>query len=80
MSTTPTTALLETTAATLETTLAAAETTAATEPPPTEPGEPDLPQTGQLNWPIPLMAVAGLGFFVVGWTLCFGKKREHNEK
>ena len=51
-----------------------------TEPPPTEPGDPDLPQTGQLNWPIPLMVVAGLGFFVVGWTLCFGKKREHNEK
>lgn len=51
-----------------------------TTPSPTEPEDPKLPQTGQLNWPIPLMVVAGLTFFVVGWVLCFGKKREHNEK
>ncbi len=51
-----------------------------TEPPPTEPADPKLPQTGQMNWPIPLLVVAGLVFFVVGWALCFGKKREHNEK
>jgi hypothetical protein len=51
-----------------------------TDPPPTEPGDPKLPQTGQLNWPIPLMVAAGLGFFVVGWVLCFGKKREQHEK
>lgn len=51
-----------------------------TDPPPTEPEDPKLPQTGQMNWPIPLMVVAGLVFFVVGWALCFGKKREHNEK
>lgn len=51
-----------------------------TEPPPTEPDDPKLPQTGQLNWPIPLMVVAGLGFFAVGWALCFGKKREQYEK
>lgn len=50
-----------------------------TEPEPTDP-PPGLPQTGQLNWPIPLTVVAGLGFFAVGWALCFGKKREHNEK
>lgn len=50
-----------------------------TEPEPTDP-PPGLPQTGQLNWPIPLMVVAGLGFFAVGWALCFGKKREQYEK
>ena len=50
------------------------------DPPPTKPENPKLPQTGQLNWPIPLMVVAGLAFSVVGWALCFGKKREHNEK
>ena len=51
-----------------------------TAPPPTEPDDPKLPQTGQLNWPVPLMVVAGLAFFAAGWVLCFGKKREHNEK
>ncbi len=45
---------------------------------PTEPSEPgDLPQTGQLNWPVPLMAVGGLAFFVLGWVLLSGAKRRH---
>lgn len=47
-----------------------------TEPPPTEPDDPKLPQTGQLNWPIPLMVVAGLALFAVGWMLCFRKKNK----
>lgn len=47
-----------------------------TDPPPTEPEDPKLPQTGQLNWPIPLMVVAGLALFVIGWGLRFGKKNE----
>ena len=51
-----------------------------TDPPPTVPEDPNLPQTGQLNWPIPLMAVVGFGLFVVGWILMFGKKREKYEK
>ena len=43
---------------------------------PTEPeNPPDIPQTGQLNWPIPLMAVLGLAVFVLGWGLYFGEKR-----
>lgn len=33
-----------------------------------------LPQTGQLNWPIPALAVLGLMVFSFGWTLRFGKK------
>lgn len=51
-----------------------------TEPPPTKPDDPQLPQTGQLNWPIPLMVVSGLLLFIAGWALRFGKKRESHEK
>lgn len=54
------------------------ETTEPTEPEPTQPEDTDLPQTGQLNWPIPVMATAGLALFALGWFLCFGK-REHHE-
>ena len=50
-----------------------------TDPLPTKPSGSKLPQTGQLNWPIPLMVVSGLVLFVVGWLLCFGKKREQHE-
>ncbi|MCD8017514.1 MAG: hypothetical protein LUE97_06945 [Oscillospiraceae bacterium] len=37
-------------------------------------GEPDIPQTGQLNWPVPLLAVCGLLLFALGWVLKCGKK------
>ncbi|MBQ8835450.1 MAG: hypothetical protein IJ001_11100 [Oscillospiraceae bacterium] len=47
--------------------------------PPTTPSEPGLPQTGQLNWPIPFLFVFGMALFAMGWYLCFGKK-EHYEK
>lgn len=42
---------------------------------PTTPTTPSgkLPQTGQLNWPIPLLAVSGLLLFVLGWVLRFRK-------
>ena len=40
-----------------------------TEPKPTRPPEPSLPQTGQTNWPIPLMAAAGLLLFAAGWSM-----------
>ena len=43
-------------------------------PPPTPPPPPELPPTGQLNWPIPVMAVSGMVLFVWGWILCLGKK------
>lgn len=48
-------------------------------PTPTPTPEPTLPQTGQLNWPIPLLAVSGLTVFVIGWILRFGKKKEKDE-
>ena len=51
-----------------------------TEPPetePTVPPEPSLPQTGQMNWPVPVMAVGGLAFIVLGGFLCFRKKESN---
>lgn len=42
-------------------------------------GSKKLPQTGQLNWPVPLMAVLGLGLFATGWMLRFGKKDSSEE-
>jgi len=51
-----------------------------TEAPSTAPTDPKLPQTGQLNWPIPLMVVVGLAFFAAGWILCFGKRKECHEE
>lgn len=57
------------------------ERTPETEPSaPTTPSEPKLPQTGQLNWPVPLLAVLGLGLLSIGWLLCFGKKKDGYEK
>lgn len=43
---------------------------------PPEPSEPNLPQTGQLNWPVPVLVLLGLGLFSAGWLLRFGKKRD----
>lgn len=43
--------------------------------PPNQPTESTLPQTGQLNWPIPILAVLGLLMFAVGWFLWSGKRR-----
>lgn len=47
---------------------------------PSQPAGPTLPQTGQLNWPIPMLAVSGLLMFSIGWLLRFGKKRGSYEK
>lgn len=39
-----------------------------------------LLQTGQLNWPIPILAIAGLLLFAFGWTMTFfGRKNGENE-
>lgn len=35
-----------------------------------------LPQTGQLTWPIPWMALTGMLLFFLGWWLCFGKRKD----
>lgn len=48
-------------------------------PPPTNPGG-KLPQTGQLNWPIPVLVAGGLGLFIIGWWMRFGGKKDSYEK
>ncbi len=46
-----------------------------TKPPEGETEEDKLVQTGQLNWPVPVCAIAGLLIFSIGWAvLNFGRK------
>ena len=49
--------------------------TSPTQPTPTTP-KPTLPQTGQTNWPIPVLAAAGLVLIVLGWLLRCGERRD----
>lgn len=39
-----------------------------------------LPQTGQLNWPIPILLVSGTALILIGMILCFGQGKANNEK
>lgn len=43
---------------------------------PTKPPASSLPQTGQTNWPIPVLAVVGMLLFAAGWLLCFGRRKD----
>ena len=48
------------------------EPTESTVPPTTtepEPTDPKLPQTGQNNWPVPVLAVSGILIFMLGWYM-----------
>ncbi len=47
--------------------------------PPTETTKPSggLPQTGQLNWPVPTLAALGMMLIAIGWVLR-NKKQEEN--
>ena len=50
------------------------------EPQPDEPPTPpDIPDTGQLKWPIPVLAIAGVVLFALGWALCFRRKSKKDE-
>lgn len=40
-------------------------------------GPPDIPQTGQVKWPVPVMAALGVIIFAIGLVLCF--KRSNRE-
>ena len=51
-----------------------------TEPSTTAPEDDYLPETGQLNWPIPMMALSGAVLFITGVILCVGRKRTGNEE
>ena len=53
------------------------EPPATTEPP--APSEPKLPQTGQTNWPVPVMAVVGMLLVTAGACLCVSGKKKRNE-
>ena len=48
--------------------------------PPEKPDEPDLPQTGILWWPVPVMAGLGIVFFGAGWLRRFGRRDTRDEK
>lgn len=43
------------------------------------PGAPDIPQTGQLRWPVPVMAALGLAFFAAGGMLWRPGRRDDDE-
>lgn len=47
---------------------------------PEEDKDDQLPQTGQLNWPVPVLAACGLAVFAFGWYLRFGRKKETYEE
>lgn len=43
-------------------------------PKPSDPN-PNLPQTGQMNWPVPVLAISGVCLFTAGWLLRFKKSK-----
>lgn len=45
-----------------------------------KPTEPKLPQTGQLNLPVPILAASGICMFVLGLIIRFSGRKEKNEK
>lgn len=56
---------------------------------PDDPGSPEssqesqetkLPQTGQTKWPIPILMLAGMGFFFAGFTLEYGGAWDDEEE
>ncbi len=47
-----------------------------TEPPSETPTDPSLPQTGQLHWPVPVLALSGMVMFAAGWMLFMRKEKQ----
>ncbi len=56
------------------------ETAPPTEPPSPPPSGPKLPHTGQWKYPVPILAILGLGLIGGGLLLRRGDKKEHHEK
>ena len=48
-----------------------------TVPPTTKPSE-EVPKTGQLTWPVPVMICSGMTIFMIGWWLAFGRRKEND--
>ena len=42
-------------------------------------GREPIPDTGQTNWPIPVLAICGLMLFALGWYICFSGRNENHE-
>lgn len=53
--------------------------TATPTPTPSVSPPPKLPQTGQLNWPVPILALGGLALLACGWALRYAGKREDED-
>lgn len=51
-----------------------------TVPPTTVPPDDEVPQTGQLNWPVPVLAISGAVLFIFGFVLWTGRKRADYER
>ena len=47
-----------------------------TAPPP--PRDPQLPQSGQMNWPVPVLAASGSVLMILGFVLVTNRKRAEN--
>ena len=62
---------------------ASAKTELEKEPAPTKPTTPppgpNIPQTGQLKWPVPLLAIVGMLMFACGWSMFFNRRKDGNE-
>ena len=46
---------------------------------PSDPTVPELPVTGQLSWPVPVLALCGMLVFVVGWRLYSADRKDSYE-
>lgn len=58
-----------------DTTTSDGPTTTPTTPSPSNPGGSTLIQTGQLNWPVPVLAVAGVVLFLTGWVIYYRSRK-----
>ncbi len=45
-----------------------------------DPDKPQLPLTGQLNWPVPVLVVLGLALISIGCTLRFSKRKANSHE
>lgn len=55
------------------------EPTPITPPNPPTPPDNNVPQTGQLNWPVPVLTIIGLLLFAIGCILTDSRRKGRNE-